>query len=93
MTSMCIVHRCVCLIPDSHVTSVVQSYKVNSRGFEIFSKRWLPKKSPLKAVVCFCHGYGDTCTFFFEGMLWLTRLKTVHYNLVQNKVISYDVYL
>ncbi|KAK6125213.1 hypothetical protein DH2020_041038 [Rehmannia glutinosa] len=24
-----------------------------------------------KAVICFCHGYGDTCTFFFEGM-WLT---------------------
>lgn len=21
-------------------------------------------------MVCYCHGYGDTCTFFFEGM-WL----------------------
>ncbi|KAL8123878.1 caffeoylshikimate esterase-like isoform X1 [Apium graveolens] len=45
-----------------------ESYEVNSRGFEIFSKSWLPKTSPLKAVVCFCHGYGDTCTFFFEGI-------------------------
>jgi acylglycerol lipase len=23
---------------------------------------------PVKASVCFCHGYGDTCTFFFEGL-------------------------
>ncbi|KAH7556872.1 hypothetical protein JRO89_XS11G0005500 [Xanthoceras sorbifolium] len=41
-----------------------ESYEVNSRGLEIFSKSWLPEASPPKAVVCFCHGYGDTCTFF-----------------------------
>nr|DAD35363.1 TPA_asm: hypothetical protein HUJ06_006003 [Nelumbo nucifera] len=46
----------------------MQSYEVNSRGLEIFSKSWLPEISPLKAVVCFCHGYGDTCTFFVEGI-------------------------
>lgn len=45
-----------------------ESYKVNSRGLEIFSKSWLPESSPPKAIVCFCHGYGDTCTFFFEGI-------------------------
>nr|WGU24035.1 caffeoyl shikimate esterases 6 [Crinum x powellii] len=45
-----------------------ESYVVNSRGVEIFSKNWLPENSPLKAIVCFCHGYGDTCTFFFEGI-------------------------
>lgn len=44
-----------------------ESYEVNSRGLKIFSKSWLPENSPLKALVCFCHGYGDTCTFFFEG--------------------------
>lgn len=22
----------------------------------------------IKGAVCFCHGYGDTCTFFFEGI-------------------------
>ncbi|CAK7344357.1 unnamed protein product [Dovyalis caffra] len=36
-----------------------ESYEVNSRGLEIFTKSWLPKSSSPKAVVCFCHGYGD----------------------------------
>ncbi|KAJ0243614.1 Alpha/beta-Hydrolases superfamily protein [Hirschfeldia incana] len=44
-----------------------ESYEVNSRGVEIFSKSWLPEASRPRALVCFCHGYGDTCTFFFEG--------------------------
>ncbi|KAI3451767.1 hypothetical protein Pfo_008432 [Paulownia fortunei] len=47
---------------------MMESYEVNSRGLEIFSKSWLPDSSSPKAVVCFCHGYGDTCTFFFEGI-------------------------
>ncbi|XP_022865659.1 caffeoylshikimate esterase [Olea europaea var. sylvestris] len=45
-----------------------ESYEANSRGLEIFSKSWLPKSSSPRAVVCFCHGYGDTCTFFAEGI-------------------------
>ncbi|KAK4284241.1 hypothetical protein QN277_001100 [Acacia crassicarpa] len=45
-----------------------ESYEVNSRGIEIFTKSWLPKTSKPKATVFYCHGYGDTCTFFFEGM-------------------------
>ncbi|XP_022772067.1 caffeoylshikimate esterase-like isoform X2 [Durio zibethinus] len=45
-----------------------ESYEVNSRGLEIFSKSWLPENSHPKAMVFFCHGYGDTCTFFFEGI-------------------------
>ncbi|KAJ6801396.1 caffeoylshikimate esterase-like isoform X1 [Iris pallida] len=45
-----------------------ESYEVNKRGAEIFSKCWLPGNTPIKALVCFCHGYGDTCTFFFEGI-------------------------
>ncbi|XP_024029379.1 caffeoylshikimate esterase isoform X1 [Morus notabilis] len=45
-----------------------ESYEVNSRGLKIFSKSWLPETSSPKAIVCFCHGYGDTCTFFFEGI-------------------------
>ncbi|KAK6266539.1 hypothetical protein QUC31_017376 [Theobroma cacao] len=45
-----------------------ESYQVNSRGLEIFSKSWLPKTSCPKAMVFFCHGYGDTCTFFVEGI-------------------------
>jgi len=45
-----------------------ESFEVNSRGVEIFSKSWLPEASKPRALVCFCHGYGDTCTFFFEGI-------------------------
>ncbi|XP_021634703.1 caffeoylshikimate esterase isoform X3 [Manihot esculenta] len=47
---------------------IKESYEVNSRGLEIFTKCWLPETSSLRAVVCYCHGYGDTCTFFFEGI-------------------------
>ncbi|KAJ4972908.1 hypothetical protein NE237_006082 [Protea cynaroides] len=44
-------------------------FEINSRGVEIFCKSWLPKAGiPIKAALCFCHGYGDTCTFFFEGI-------------------------
>ncbi|XP_057445543.1 caffeoylshikimate esterase-like isoform X2 [Lotus japonicus] len=45
-----------------------ETYEVNSRGVEIFYKSWLPGESKPKAAVFFCHGYGDTCTFFFEGV-------------------------
>ncbi|RWR82233.1 caffeoylshikimate esterase-like protein isoform X1 [Cinnamomum micranthum f. kanehirae] len=45
------------------------SYVVNSRGLEIFSKKWFPSPEvPIKGALFFCHGYGDTCTFFFEGI-------------------------
>ncbi|XP_060195393.1 uncharacterized protein LOC132624667 [Lycium barbarum] len=44
-----------------------QSCEVNSRGLEGFSYSWLPETRP-KAVVYFCHGYGDTCTFLAEGL-------------------------
>ncbi|XP_061339462.1 caffeoylshikimate esterase-like isoform X2 [Gastrolobium bilobum] len=44
-------------------------YEMNSRGLEIFCKSWMPEPGvPIKAALCFCHGYGSTCTFFFEGI-------------------------
>ncbi|XP_027364792.1 caffeoylshikimate esterase-like [Abrus precatorius] len=44
-------------------------YERNSRGLEIFCKSWVPPLGvPIKAALCFCHGYGSTCTFFFEGI-------------------------
>ncbi|KAI3502433.1 hypothetical protein L1887_30502 [Cichorium endivia] len=44
-------------------------FEMNSKGQEIFCKSWLPKPGVrIKAAVCFLHGYGDTCTFFFEGI-------------------------
>lgn len=45
-----------------------ESFEVNSRGLEIFLKSWIPESSSPKAMVYYCHGYGDTCTFFFEGV-------------------------
>ncbi|GAU16493.1 hypothetical protein TSUD_167250 [Trifolium subterraneum] len=47
---------------------IKESYEVNSRGVEIFYKSWLPGTPRPKAAVFYCHGYGDTCTFFFEGI-------------------------
>lgn len=43
-------------------------YNINSRGEEVFTRSWLPETAQMKALVFFCHGYGDTCTFFFEGV-------------------------
>ncbi|CAH9114843.1 unnamed protein product [Cuscuta europaea] len=44
-------------------------YEHNSSRHEIFCKSWLPKPGVrIKGSLCFCHGYGDTCTFFFEGI-------------------------
>ncbi|KAL8117991.1 caffeoylshikimate esterase-like [Apium graveolens] len=61
------IDHCLFKIPYDGV-KMKESYELNSRGLEIFSKSWLPETSPPKALVCFCHGYGDTCTFFVEGI-------------------------
>nr|WGU11335.1 caffeoyl shikimate esterase 2 [Crinum x powellii] len=46
-----------------------ERYETNSMGLEIFWKSWLPSPGVnTKAALFFCHGYGDTCTFFFEGV-------------------------
>ncbi|RLM92796.1 caffeoylshikimate esterase [Panicum miliaceum] len=46
-----------------------ENYEKNSKGVEIFWKSWLPREgTAAKAALFFCHGYGDTCTFFFEGI-------------------------
>ncbi|MCO5561287.1 hypothetical protein L7F22_014908 [Adiantum nelumboides] len=43
-------------------------FELNSRGVEVFTRSWMPQSGLVKAVVFICHGYGDTCTFFFEGV-------------------------
>ncbi|TVU06629.1 hypothetical protein EJB05_49853, partial [Eragrostis curvula] len=45
-----------------------ESYERNSRGVEIFTKCWFPENHHMKAIICLCHGYGDTCTFFLDGI-------------------------
>lgn len=48
---------------------VEEWYETNSKGQQVFCKSWLPKPGVrIKGALCFCHGYGDTCTFFFEGI-------------------------
>ncbi|KDP29415.1 hypothetical protein JCGZ_18336 [Jatropha curcas] len=49
--------------------STQEWYGRNSKGLEIFFKKWMPPPDvQIKGAVFFCHGYGDTCTFFFEGI-------------------------
>ncbi|CAI0458300.1 unnamed protein product [Linum tenue] len=44
-------------------------YEINYKGQEVFCKSWMPESGVrIKGSMCFCHGYGDTCTFFFEGI-------------------------
>ncbi|KAL5228298.1 hypothetical protein ABZP36_016563 [Zizania latifolia] len=46
-----------------------ENFETNSKGAEIFWKSWLPREgTATKAALFFCHGYGGTCTFFFEGV-------------------------
>ena len=45
----------------------MQEFVKNSRGIEIFTKQWLPAKGEIKGLVFYCHGYGDTCAYFFDG--------------------------
>ncbi|WVZ58003.1 hypothetical protein U9M48_008320 [Paspalum notatum var. saurae] len=56
-----------------------ESYEHNSRGVEIFSKCWFPENHCMKAIVCLCHGYGDTCTFFLEG--FARKIASVGYGV------------
>ncbi|KAK3131873.1 hypothetical protein QOZ80_6AG0512690 [Eleusine coracana subsp. coracana] len=58
-----------CLFKEQYTAVVTQeSYERNSRGVEIFTKCWFPEDRRMKAIVCLCHGYGDTCTFFLDGI-------------------------
>ncbi|CAJ2636980.1 unnamed protein product [Trifolium pratense] len=61
------IDHCLFKLPADGV-KMEEVYEVNSRRLKVFSKSWLPEKSPLKAIVCYCPGYADTCTFYFEGV-------------------------
>ncbi|CAA6663427.1 unnamed protein product [Spirodela intermedia] len=54
-----------------------EEYTTNSRGVQLFTCRWLPVSSPLKALVFLCHGYGMECSGFMKGCG--TRLATAGY--------------
>ncbi|KMT10663.1 hypothetical protein BVRB_5g117780 isoform B [Beta vulgaris subsp. vulgaris] len=60
------IDHCLFKIPTQGL-KLHEKYEKNSRGVEIFSKSWVPDSHPPKAVICYCHGYGESCTFFFEG--------------------------
>jgi len=40
----------------------------NSRGLEIFVKSWVAVEGEPSGLIFLCHGYGDTITFFTEGL-------------------------
>ncbi|KAL2896326.1 Caffeoylshikimate esterase [Bienertia sinuspersici] len=61
------IDHCLFKIPTQGL-KMDEWYEKNLRGLEIFCKTWVPESSPPKALICYCHGYGDTSTFFFEGM-------------------------
>lgn len=53
-----------------------EAFVRNSRGVEIFTKQWLPANGVLRGIVFYCHGYGDTCAYFFEDVaMRLTRAQ------------------
>ncbi|KAG0565382.1 hypothetical protein KC19_8G185900 [Ceratodon purpureus] len=47
---------------------VTETYVKNSRNLEIFVKSWVPLNGRPKGILFICHGYGDTVTFFNEGL-------------------------
>ncbi|CAI7771001.1 unnamed protein product, partial [Closterium sp. NIES-54] len=53
---------------DSKGVKTVEVYYRNSRGIEIFTKRWQPLDGVVKGIVVYCHGYGDTCTYHFDAV-------------------------
>lgn len=61
------------------VTSI-EEYIVSSRGTELFTKQWLPTDGRFRALVFYCHGYGDTCTYCFEDVAM--TLAMAHYAVV-----------
>lgn len=48
--------------------NVTEKYVKNSRNLEIFVKSWVPAERRPKGLIFICHGYGDTITFFNEGL-------------------------
>ena len=62
---------CLCRVPYcSNDNGIVfsQEFIINERKIEIFSKRWIPtNKTKIRAVIIYCHGYSDTCTYAFDG--------------------------
>ncbi|CAI7858941.1 unnamed protein product, partial [Closterium sp. NIES-54] len=53
---------------ECKATAAAQVYYRNSRGVEIFTKRWQPLDGVVKGIVVYCHGYGDTCTYHFDAV-------------------------
>ena len=48
-------------IPD--YIHLQESYWVNARGMTLCTTTMTPKHTPIRAVVCFCHGYTDAVSF------------------------------
>ncbi|MCO5569476.1 hypothetical protein L7F22_023188 [Adiantum nelumboides] len=44
-----------------------EEFILNSKGLKLFTCRWLPSSTSIKALVFHCHGYGVECSLFMRG--------------------------
>ncbi|MCO5549049.1 hypothetical protein L7F22_002515 [Adiantum nelumboides] len=44
-----------------------EEFILNSKGLKLFTCRWLPSSTSIKALVFLCHGYGVECSLFMRG--------------------------
>ena len=59
-----------------------EMYWTNDRGMALLTSTMVPKNNaPIRAVVCFCHGYMDNSSF----------LKKIHYQRFDKKSIALDM--
>eukprot|EP00897_Mesotaenium_endlicherianum_P005458 jgi/Mesen1/4940/ME000247S04220 len=64
----------------SYGVRTIEAFVKNSRGVELFTKQWLPLNGNLRGLVFYCHGYGDTCNYFFDSVA--VELATAQYAVV-----------
>jgi acylglycerol lipase len=56
-----------------------ESYWINARGMALCTVTMIPKDQPIKAVVCFCHGYTDSASY----------MKKIEFQRLVNKGIAF----
>ncbi|KAG0558768.1 hypothetical protein KC19_10G052900 [Ceratodon purpureus] len=61
-------HNCLSESDVAKGLTISETYVLNSKGVEVFVKSWLPTDEHLHGVIFLCHGYGDSVTFYAEGV-------------------------
>lgn len=56
------------VVKDSNIVIYNEEYFLSSRGFKLFTCRWLPAVGrEIKSLVFLCHGYGMECSVYMQG--------------------------